>query len=43
LHSCWDRIRGSFDRNLSGYGHRLILDDVGGRFVSNQGDGGDRW
>ena len=36
----------SFDRELSGNTHGSILDDVGGGFVSNQGDGvieGNAW
>jgi hypothetical protein len=31
-------LRWSFDRELSGNSHRYILDDIGGGFVSSQGD-----
>jgi hypothetical protein len=39
VHGGWDREWWVFDRELSGNCHRGMLDDVRGRFVSNQGDG----
>ncbi len=39
LHGRGDRMWMSLDREVSSHGHEVILDDVGGRFVSNQGDG----